>query len=531
MVKAALGMDFGTASVRALLVDVESGHEVSSAVCPYPSGVSGIVLSRDDPYLARQVPSDYRFGFMESVREALSSAGGVDVVGIGVDTTASTPIPVDSELRPLADDPRFAGDLNAMAWLWKDHTAHAEAEELTELARQRGEPYLDHCGNSYSSEWFWSKALRVARTAPDVFAAADTWIELQDWIPAWLCGLRQPPRGVCAAGHKGLWSMGWGGYPSADFLRALHPGLAKLVGTLTGQVVPCGTAVGRLSPEVAAEAGLQPGTPVSAGGIDAHLGAVGCGIKPGTMVKIMGTSTCDILVGPAGTPSIPGVSGTVPGSVLPGLVGIEAGQAAVGDLLDWSTRLLGRTHEELTALAARVPPGSSGIVALDWNNGNRNVLADPTLTGVLAGSTLATGPGDVYRALVEATAMGGRKIIERIAEHGVQVDRIVACGGALVRSPLVMQVYADVFARPIAVADTVQACALGAAICGAVAGGAYPDFESASEALASPATTVYVPDPTAVATYDRVYACYTSLHDEFGTGRMRTTLRAMRELV
>lgn len=530
MTRLALGLDFGTSSVRALLVDVDSGQEAGSAVSLYVSGEAGVVLNPTDPYVARQVPADYRAGCIDAIRAVLARSGPVEIVGIGVDTTASTPIPVGPGLTPLADDPAFAQEPAAMAWLWKDHTAHTEAAEITALAKARHEPYLAKCGGSYSSEWYWSKLLRAARTAPAVFEAADTWLELQDYVPAWLCGEPKPLRGVCAAGHKGMWSPEWGGYPSADFLAALHPGLAAHAAQLDPVCQPCGTAGGDLCEEVAAATGLKPGTPVSVGGIDAHLGAVGVGIEPGTMVKIMGTSTCDILVGPGSGLEIEGVSGIVPGSVLPGFTGIEAGQAAVGDLLDWCVRLLGKGHEELTALAQEVPPGSAGLVALDWHNGNRNVLADPTLTGVIAGATLGTGPGELYRALVEATAMGGRKILERIADSGVSVDRIVVCGGALARSPLVMQTYADVFGRPMAIAATEHACALGAAVCGAVAGRAHPDFPSALAAMASPAAKTYDPNPAATRLYDQLYGSYTKLHDEFGTGVLRSTLAALREL-
>ncbi|MCC6404750.1 MAG: ribulokinase [Fimbriimonadaceae bacterium] len=530
MARLALGLDFGTSSVRALLVDVETGAEAGVAVATYAHGESGTILSPSDPYLARQVPADYRESCLEVIRAVLGSDGSHEVVGIGVDTTASTPIPVDARLQPLADDPRHADDPSAHAWLWKDHTAHAEAAEITALAKLQGRPYLSRCGGTYSSEWFWAKLLRAARTAPDMFGAAHSWIELQDYVPAWLCGLDAPVRGVCAAGHKGLWSEDWGGYPSAEFLSALHPELARIGESLDPRCVPCGTSVGGLDPSLAARTGLPPGIPVSVGGIDAHLGAVGVGIAPGTMVKIMGTSTCDILVGPNDRLTIEGVSGIVPGSVLPGKCGIEAGQAAVGDLLDWCARLTGRSHEDLTSLAREVPACSSGLVALDWHNGNRNVLADPTLTGVLAGATLATGPGELYRSLIEATAMGGRKILDRIASAGVSVERIVVCGGALARSPLVMQIYADVFARPMAVAASDHACALGAAICGAVAGAAHPDFASASAAMASPVAREFVPDEVAVGTYDQLYSIYSTLHDEFGVGQLRSTLSALQGL-
>lgn len=517
----ALGLDYGTQSVRALVVDVTNGDEVGSAVWEYATGTQGVWLDETDPLLARQNPQDYIDGFFAVAPEVLKGIDVGRIVGIGVDTTGSTPIPVDVHGWPLALG-ALAGDLNAMAWLWKDHTAYAEAEEITELARTRGEPYLAKCGGTYSSEWLWSKILRCHRVAPEIAAAAHSWVEAQDWIPGWITGNLHNDvlkRGVCAAGHKGMYHPAWGGLPSADFLGSLDPRLADLRARMYNTAHAIDQIAGFVCPDIASRVGLGEGIPVAVGAFDAHLGAVGSGVKPGSLVKIMGTSTCDVMVGDESTPDIPGVCGIVPGSVLPGYLGIEAGQSAVGDLFDWwASKIAGETHVELTAEAARYRAGETGLLALDWNNGNRTVLVDPLLTGLIVGQTLHTTAGQVYRALIEATAFGARTIIERIEAHGVKIDEVIACGGISVKSPLVMQIYADVCNRPIKISRSDQTCALGAAMCGAVVGCAHADFAKATEAMTGVRDTIYMPDPRSVATYDRLYRLYSSLHDSFGVG-------------
>lgn len=366
MVQHSLGLDFGTNSVRALIVDVGTGEEISTSISEYTRGDRGVFYDNKDPLVARQHPADYFDCAIAAVQGALRNCpAGFDVgsiVGIGVDTTASTPVPVDGNCVPLALT-LFEGDLAAMAWLWKDHSAHAEAEEITELARRRGEPYLAKCGGVYSSEWFWSKILRCARKHPDVFAGAESWLELQDLVPAWLCGvssLTEVRRGICAAAHKAMFHPDWGGLPSADFLAELHPQLSELRSRLYESVLPVGEIAGRLCTDVAAQCGLPQGIPVSVGGIDAHLGALGSGIRPGRLVKILGTSTCDIIVGDESTPDIEGVSGVAPSSVIPGMLGIEAGQAAVGDLFEWFAREFASDlgHSELNRSAADLKPAN-----------------------------------------------------------------------------------------------------------------------------------------------------------------------------
>lgn len=532
--KLTIGLDYGTNSVRALVVDVASGTELGSSVYPYPSGTAGILLDPRDPDLARQNPADYVAGLETVVREALaeaaSSAGvtGEDVIGLGIDTTGSTPIPVDASGRPLAMDPRFKDDLNAYVWLWKDHTAHAEAAEITERAKALRPQYLAKCGGTYSSEWFWSKLLHCARVAPDVFEAAHTWVEHADLMPAVLTGNEAPDRlrrGVCAAGHKAMFHTSWGGYPDEEFLETLDKRLARVRRTLPDHAYSAADAAGHLSSEWANRLGLPEGIPVAVGAFDAHLGAVGSGIAPGTLVKIIGTSTCDMMVAPMDRdlPDIPGLCGIVPESVLPGHYGLEAGQSAVGDIFNWFVNVIRPAqmdHDALTAGAEALQPGESGLLALDWHNGNRTVLVDQRLSGLVLGLNLHTTPAELYRAYVEATAFGARVIMERYESYGVHVERIVNCGGISIKNRLVMQIYADVMGRPQQISRSAQTPALGAAIAGAVVAGAHAgghaDFETATEVMTGVQETVFTPDPANQRTYDRLFALYRRLHDAFG---------------
>ncbi len=530
----AIGLDFGTNSVRALVVEVQTGREVGTSVFPYPSGQAGILLDDRDPDLARQHPADYLQGLETSIREALADAARHEgfaperVVGLGIDTTGSTPIPVDAEGQPLAFDPRFRDNLNAYVWLWKDHTSHAEAAEITAHARATRPAYLAKCGGTYSSEWFWSKLLHCARIDPEVFDAAYTWVEHADWMPAVLTGTEHPhrlKRGICAAGHKALYHPSWGGYPDAEFLRGLDERLVRVRATLPETTYNTAQAVGTLTPAWAERLGLPAGLPVAAGAFDAHLGAVGSGIAPGTLVKIIGTSTCDLMVAPLDQDlaDIPGLCGIVPESVLPGQYGLEAGQSAVGDIFDWFVRTIrpaGMDHDALTAAAERLRPGESGLLALDWHNGNRTVLVDQRLTGLVLGLTLHTTPAELYRAFVEATAFGARVIMERYEAYGVPVERIVNCGGISAKNRMVMQIYADVMGRPLMISRSTQTCALGAAMSGAVVAGAgaggHASFAEAIEAMTGVQETVFEPIPAHQRVYDRLFALYRRLHDAFG---------------
>jgi L-ribulokinase len=532
-----LGLDFGTNSVRALIVDVRNGKEAGTAVWGYEHGTQGVILTRD-PNLARQHPADYVTGAATVIRRALAQTRRrvrgfrpEQIIGVGVDTTGSTPMPVDGEGKPLAFQRRFSRNPDAMAWLWKDHTGVAEAAAITSLAREIRPRYVARCGGVYSSEWFFSKILHCRRTSPEVFSAASLWVEIADWIPAMLTGTEHPDRltiGICAAGHKAMFSADWGGYPDAEFLSRLDPGLGELRARLKTTAATVDTAVGGLTPAWAKKTGLRTGIPVATGAFDAHCGAIGAGVGTGTLVKIIGTSTCDITVAPGGEPlqDIRGLCGIVKGSVIPGDYGLEAGQSAVGDIFNWFVsyiRPLGAsgTHEALTAAAARIRPGESGLLALDWNNGNRTVLVDQRLTGLLIGQTLYTTPGEIYRALIEATAFGALAIINRFEESGVTIEQVVNCGGIAEKSPLVMQIYADVTGRPMKVSRSAQTCALGAAIAGSVVAGkqagGYASIREAQSTMTGLKRRVFSPDPAAHAVYRELYPLYRTLHDAFGT--------------
>jgi L-ribulokinase len=526
-----IGLDYGTNSARCLVVDLEIGAEVGSSVFPYPSGDDGVILDSKQPELARQNPNDYVAAAEWLLKEAVSQAGitPAEIVGIGVDTTASTPLPLDKEGEPLSSS--FADEPNALAWLWKDHTSHAEAAEITGLAAREHPEYLAKCGGAYSSEWFWSKLLRCARISPQIFEASHTWIEQCDFVTATLAGnLALPRRGICAAGHKGMFGVSWGGYPDERFLEQLHPSLARVRRTLPKTTHVCGEVAGNLTKQWAERTGLREGTPISVGGIDAHLGAVGSGIQKGTLVKILGTSSCDMAVWPLDSelPDIPGISGIVPESILPGMYGLEAGQAAVGDLFNWFSETMNAgAHDELSQAAAQLKPGECGLVALDWNNGNRCTWGDSRLTGLLVGQTLHTKPHEVYRALIEASAFGAMVILKRFEEYGVLVENIVACGGIADKSPLVLQVYADVTGRKIEVSRSSETCALGAAICGAVAGREFASIADAQVRMTGTKQTCFEPNAAAHAVYSQLFDVYQRLFDAFGSGQMN----AMKELL
>ena len=550
-----LGIDYGTNSCRALLVDLANGNELATAVFPYPSGEHGILLDPGDPHVARQNPQDYLDGLVATITSVVAQARAADpdfdvgrIVGIGVDTTGSTPIPVNSAGTPLALTPEFRGNLDASVWLWKDHTAHAEAAEITALAARTHPEYLAKCGGIYSSEWWWSKILRLARVAPEVFSAAHSFVEHCDWIPAVLTGTTAPEqikRSVCAAGHKAMFHPSWGGLPCAEFLAELHPSLGPLRSRLFNTAHSADQPAGRLTAEWARKLGLPEGLTVTVGAFDAHLGAVGAGIGEGTLVKILGTSTCDLMVAPTtrALPDIPGLCGIVEGSVLPGYFGLEAGQSAVGDIFLWFVNHLvpdsyGATVDAkfitMEKALAAMKPGSTGLMALDWNNGNRTVLVDTRLTGLLLGQTLHTEAHEIYRALIEATAFGALTIINRLEEYGVAVAEVVTTGGLAVKNAALMQIYADVLNRPMKISRSDQTCALGAALCAAVAAGAFPDIASAQKTLCGLRPTIYQPQPAAVAVYRELYALYRTLHDAFGTrewsGQLSHVMKRLLEL-
>ena len=537
MPKYSIGLDFGTNSCRSVIIDIADGTELGTTVFDYPSGDLGILTDPTDPNVARQNPQDYidglEFIIVGSVHEAKSNCSdftAADVIGIGVDTTGSTPISVDKSGTPLALTDQFKDNLNAMVWLWKDHTAHAEATEITSKAKELRPQYLAKCGGTYSSEWWWSKILHLKRCDPEVFEATYSFVEHCDFIPALLSGNTEPlsmRRSVCAAGHKAMYSEEWGGLPDKEFLDQLDPALSDLRDRLFGEASSSDQLAGTLCSEWADRTGLSEGTPIAVGAFDCHMGAVACGVKEGVLTKILGTSTCDIAVMPNSKPldDIPGLCGIVDGSVLPGHYGIEAGQSAVGDIFLWLVNNLvpdtyGESSDEkfvkMEQMMAESGPGSSGLIALDWNNGNRTVLVDVRLSGLLLGQTLQTKAHEIYRAYIEATAFGALTIINRIEEYGVPINEVVTTGGLAVKNDTLMQIYADVLNRPLKVAMSDQTCAVGAALFGASCSGDY-EISELQENCAKVRKKIYNPNTENVSVYNELYSLYSKLHDSFGT--------------
>ena len=534
----AIGLDFGTNSVRCVLVDVTNGDELGTAIYDYETGREGIVLDPADHNLARQNPADYVKGAEVSIKAAIAEVQKSnrdfdpnDIIGIGVDTTGSTPLPIDRVGTALGMLAEFKDNPNAHAWLWKDHTGHAEAAEITDLAAKEHPEYLAKCGGTYSSEWFFSKILHCLRTDPKVFEAAYSWVECCDYITAILTDTAKPDvmkRSRCAAGHKAMFNSNWGGLPAKDFLAKLHPKLGELRERLYEKTYTADVVAGKLTKQWAQKLGLARRIPVAVSAFDAHLGAVGAGVAPGKLVKIVGTSTCDVTVWPntKSLADIPGLCGIVDGSVLPGYFGLEAGQSAVGDIFNWFVNYIqpgGKatgSHEALTEKAVKLKPGQSGLLALDWNNGNRTILVDQRLTGLLLGQTLHTKPEEIYRALIEATAFGALTIINRFEEYGVKIDEVINCGGIAEKNPLLMQIYADVTGRVMKIARSAQTCALGSAMAGAVAAGAktggYDNFADAQVAMCGTKAKTYKPDPRNQKVYQKLYTLYSQLHDGFG---------------
>lgn len=542
-----IGLDYGTNSVRCLIVDTTNGRELACSVYEYKSGDHGIILDPPDHNLARQDPLDYHKGTEITVKEALGEAARADknfdissVKGVGIDATASTPIPIDKNGTALSMVEKFRKNPNALAWLWKDHTAFKEAAEITALAQKIRPQYLAKCGGTYSSEWFFSKILHCLRVDPEVFNAAYTWLEHADYMTGLLTGtVTTAKRCRCAAGHKGLFSDSWGGYPDKEFLAQLDPKLADFRDTLTEKTFAVDTAAGELSRQWAEKLGLTPGIPVAMGAIDAHLGAVGSGINEGTLIKILGTSSCDMVVFPNNKEltDVPGICGIVDGSVLPGFFGLEAGQSAVGDIFNWFVNYIKPegsegSHEALTKKAAQLKPGQSGLLALDWNNGNRTILIDQRLTGLLLGQTLHTKSCEIYRALIEATAFGALTIINRFEEYGVKVDKVICCGGIAEKNPMLMQIYADVTGRAMKVSRSVQSCALGSAMAAAVVSGCHKNFSDAAGAMTSVKDVTYKPDDKNHKVYQKLFTLYKKVHDAFGTeGYTESLYNVMKDLL
>lgn len=535
-----IGLDFGTNSCRSLIVDVKTGSELASHVFPYTSGDNGVIIDSSEPNLARQNPEDYLLGIEVTIKEAIKKAKvnfpefeAEKVIGIGVDTTGSSPMPVDSDGEALCFNEKFKNNKAAYVWLWKDHTGFEEANLITETAAKIRPQFLAKIGGVYSSEWWWSKILHCKNTAPEVFNSAYSWVEICDWIPANLVGELNPAkikRGICSAGHKAMYNESWNGLPDEEFLNQLSDGLGSLRSRLYQKTYTAENLAGYLSNEWAEKLGLTTKVAVAVGAFDAHMGAVGAGISTGTLVKILGTSTCDIMIAPNKDElkDIPGVCGIVDGSVMNGYFGIEAGQSAVGDIFLWFVNNLvpdsyGLTQDEkfinLEFEAAKLKPGESGLIALDWNNGNRTILVDVRLSGLIVGQTLHTKPHEIYRALIEATAFGALSIIDRIEEYGVKIKEVVNCGGLAAKNTLLMQIYADITGRPMKISKSDQTPALGAAIFASVAAGKKSGgYDSVADAVKvmTAVGSEYKPIHENHESYKKLYKIYKQLHDGFG---------------
>jgi len=544
--KYVIGLDYGTDSVRALVVNTGNGETVGTSVFEYPRWKMGSYCDTA-AYRFRQHPLDYIEGLEHSIKGALKDLSPViidNIEGITVDTTGSTPVAVDRHGVPLSMKPDFKNDPDAMFILWKDHTAVKEAAEINELSKRWDTDYTKYEGGVYSSEWFWAKILHVMRTNRKVCENAFSWVEHCDWIPALLTGKTDPlsiRRSRCAAGHKAMWHQDFHGLPDEKFLVSLDPVLAGLRDRLYRDTYTCDVCVGTLSDEWAGKLGLRKSVKVGAGAFDAHLGAIGGEIRPYTLVKVMGTSTCDMLVSSmeeVGDKLVAGICGQVDGSIIPGMLGLEAGQSAFGDVYAWFGKLLlwplneitgkikwldetikdriisettGSIISELSRQAGYLPDDDTAVTALDWLNGRRTPFANQELKGAISGLSLGSDAPRIFRALVEATAFGSRMINERFVEEGIRIDSVIAIGGVAKRNPYVMQIVADVLNMPIKVASHDQTCALGSAMAAAVMAGIHSDFESAQKAMGGGVEKVYEPDPRRAEKYDLLFSKYKKL--------------------
>jgi L-ribulokinase len=549
----AIGVDFGTESGRALLVDIVDGREVATAVYPFEHGVidERLPAPDDDVVLdsdwALQDPLDYIRTLQHTIPGVLRQSGvdPGDVVGVGIDFTACTMLPTTADGTPLSTLPEFRREPHAWVKLWKHHAAQPEADRINRVAQERGDGWLPRYGGRISSEWFFSKSLQILDEAPHIYAAADRLIEAADWAIWRMTGVET--RNSCTAGYKAIWSK-QDGFPPEDYFATLDPRFARIVDEkMSRQVMPIGSRAGGLTPEAAAWTGLRAGTAVAVANVDAHVSVPAATVTaPGRMVAVMGTSTCHLVLGTAPA-MVEGMCGVVEDGIIPGLFGFEAGQSGVGDIFAWFVdravppryRALAEAegvdvHTVLEREAAQLRAGESGLLALDWWNGNRSILVDVDLTGLLIGTTLATRAPHIYRALLEATAFGTRMIVESFEAAGVPIEEIVACGGLPEKNRLLMQIYADVTGRTFRVAASSQTPALGSAMFGAVAAGSasggYDTIVEAAERMARVRGEQYVPDSASGAVYDELYAEYRRLHDYFGRGEndVMKSLKAIR---
>jgi L-ribulokinase len=531
-----IGLDFGTDSVRALVVDIDGGKEIAESSFQYPRWKEGLYCDPGKNRF-RQHPLDHIEGIEFTIREAVSDLSEEDrksVRGISVDTTGSTVAAVDPRCRPLALESNFSEDPDAMFILWKDHSAVREADEINEISRSwGGEDFTKYCGGIYSSEWFWSKIIHTLRGNKQIWEAAYSWIEHCDWIPALLCGSTNPliiKRSRCAAGHKALWHPSWNGLPPEEFLVKLDPLLADLRERLYTETWTSDVPFGTLSAEWAGRLGLSGDVIVGVGAFDAHMGAVGGSIGTYALSKVMGTSTCDMMVASKdeiGDNLVAGICGQVDGSVIPGMIGLEAGQSAFGDIYAWfksvlawplslasgsmkteADELIERIIPALSEAIAPMAPGESSILALDWMNGRRTPDANQNLKGAMLGLTLGSDAPRIFRALVEASAYGALAIVERFRNEGVRIDEVIALGGVAKKSPVIMQIMADVLGMKIKVHRSNQTCALGAAMFAAVASGLYEDIPQAQTAMDQGFEREYTPDMKRHQVYQKLYRNY-----------------------
>ncbi|MCC7360333.1 MAG: ribulokinase [Anaerolineales bacterium] len=539
--KYAIGVDFGTESGRALLVEVATGKPLAGAVYQYSHGVIDEALPVDGkpvrlgPDWALQDPQDYLRVFKRAIPAVLKQSGvdPADIIGLGVDFTACTMLPTLADGTPLCDLPEYRRHPHAWVKLWKHHAAQPEADKINATARQLGEDWLERYGGKISSEWFFAKTLQILDEAPQIYHAADRLLEATDWVVWQLTG--EEKRNACTAGYKALWSKREG-YPADAYFAALDPRLEHVVDEkMSRAVYAIGERAGGLTAQAARLTGLRPGTAVAIANVDAHVSVPAATVtEPGRMVAVMGTSTCHMVLG-AQEKLVPGICGYVEDGILPGLIGYEAGQSGVGDIFAWfvehavppeyhqAARAAKRDlHQHLEAEAARLEPGESGLLALDWWNGNRSVLVDVDLSGLLLGATLATRAPEIYRALIEATAYGTRAIVEALDTNGVPVNEIVTCGGLPEKNALLMQIYADVTGRELKIAASNQTPALGSAMFGALAAGSaaggYDTIYAAAQKMARLKPKTYRPNPAAQQVYNELYADYLTLHDYFGRG-------------
>jgi L-ribulokinase len=520
-----IGVDFGTESGRALLLDARTGDELAVSVVPYPSAVIEAELPGTGeplgPDWALQDPDDWVHVLEVGLPEVLARAGvpAAQVVGLGVDFTSCTVLPVSADGEPLCRSPRWRERPHAWPKLWKHHAAQPVADRLNEVAAERGEPFLERYGGRISSEWYFPKLIELWLEDREVYDAAAGFIEATDWIVWHMTG--RECRQSCAAGYKAMWSADEG-LPPVAYFEAAYPGFDQPAEKLGTTFVALGTKAGNLRPELAAALGLSEEVAVAVGNVDSFASVPGAGVeRPGVFVMAIGTSICDMVVD-AEEVRLPGITGVVRDGILPGQFGYEAGQTAVGDMLGWFVRTLGggAGFDELESAAGELAPGETGLVALDWFNGNRSILADADLSGAILGLTLHTRPAEIYRALLESIAFGNRRIIDNFTEHGIALERIVACGGIAEKSPLAMQLIADVSGRPVHVPDSELIPARGAALFGAVAAGVYDDISEAIAATRPADARVYEPRAKATEIYDRVYPVYRRLYEILGQSEM-----------